>query len=667
MLQRLVNRLKFELERFVVRSPFHRLLFIALLIGVVSVGAGLLARHTGASFDSAGDAIWWAFLRLTDPGYLGDDQGAALRLISTVVTVLGYVIFLGALIAIMTQWLNATMQRLESGLTPLAANHHVLILGYTSRTAAIVKELLVSEARVERFLQAHKAARLKVVILAEEVGAGTVQDLRDKLGPLWRPRQIVFRSGTPLRIEHLHRVDFLHASAILLPAFDVAGEQASAPDARTIKALRATSSSTRAMHAERLPLVVAEITDQRRVAIAERAYGGPIEILASDALVARLVMQTVRHPGISIVYEELLAPASGNDVFVRRVPELDGKAFAVLPAYFREAIPLGVIRTVDETFDAILAPSPDFTVEPGDELVFVAKDFAACVPSESPIDEPPKAVRPSLAMPLRARPARRVLVLGWSQKVPALVRELAVDPAPGTPHQVDVFSSKPSAERATAMGEEPPPHVRVRQLEGDYTSPAELSRLDVGSYDSVVLVASDRVDSPYQSDARTILGHLVLGDVLARVERRPSVVVELMGQENVELLGETPSEVVVSQEIVSHMLTQVALRRELHAVYTDLFGAGGAELVLRSPAAYDLVDAVSFAEVREAACLRDEIALGILCGGALELAPARTRTWTLRSTDRVVVVGHAPRSDASRASTGASAKPIPSRRVSTIS
>ena len=157
MLRRLLNRLKFELERFVVRSPLHRLLFIALLIGAVSLGAGLLAHRTGGPFASTGDAVWWAFLRLTDPGYLGDDQGAVLRTISTVVTVVGYVLFLGALIAIMTQWLNATMQQLESGLTPIAANDHVLILGYSSRTAAIVRELLVSEGRVERFLQARGA------------------------------------------------------------------------------------------------------------------------------------------------------------------------------------------------------------------------------------------------------------------------------------------------------------------------------------------------------------------------------------------------------------------------------------------------------------------------------------------------------------------------------
>jgi hypothetical protein len=43
--------------------------------------------------------------------------------------------------------------RLQSGLTPIAQRNHVVVLGWTTRTAAIVEELLLSEGRVKRFLQ----------------------------------------------------------------------------------------------------------------------------------------------------------------------------------------------------------------------------------------------------------------------------------------------------------------------------------------------------------------------------------------------------------------------------------------------------------------------------------------------------------------------------------
>jgi ion channel POLLUX/CASTOR len=635
VLRRLKNRLTFELERFVVRSPLHRLLFIALLIAAVSLAAGLLARRTSAPFTSDADAIWWAFLRLTDPGYLGDDQGAGLRFISTIVTVLGYVLFLGALIAIMTQWLNATMARLESGLTPIAANDHIVIVGYSGRTAAIVKELLLSEERVARFLDARGARRLKIVILAERVDAQTVQDLKDRLGSLWRPRQIVLRSGTALRIEHLHRVDFLHAAAILLPSSEFSGKKTSTRDGQTIKALRATSISSRALRAERLPLVVAEVLDERHAGTAERAYGGPSEVLGTDALIARLLMQTVREPGSAQVYDELLAPATGNDIYIRRLPQLDGQAFATVARSFDEAIVVGVLRYVDGRPDAILAPAETFVVEEGDELVFVAKTFDACTPGRIERAATPSA----LVGPSRPpRPPRRVLILGWNHNVPAMLHELASDRCDGGVHEVDIVSSKAASERAATL---PDAFglVRVRQLEIDYAAPGEIARLEPARYDNIVFVASDRVDSPNESDARTLLGHLLLEEALAPADRRPSVVVELASVENVALLGHGSADAVVSSVIMSHILTQVALRRGLHAVYMELFGAGGAELVLRAPSDYGIeVSDLSFSEIEAAARTRGDIAFGFRLRGELDLAPGRAQRVNVGAGDRIVAI-----------------------------
>jgi lysylphosphatidylglycerol synthetase-like protein (DUF2156 family) len=145
MFSRLKNSLLFRLEQTMVRGPAARLAFILTLVVLVAIVGGLLARALAPGFESAADAIWWAFLRLTDPGYLGDDQGVAKATISTVVTILGYVLFMGALIAILVQWLGETMDRLEQGLTPVALDAHFVLLGWTSRTLTILQEILVSD------------------------------------------------------------------------------------------------------------------------------------------------------------------------------------------------------------------------------------------------------------------------------------------------------------------------------------------------------------------------------------------------------------------------------------------------------------------------------------------------------------------------------------------
>ena len=117
---RLLNRLQFTLERLFVRGVSFQLLLVAGLIGLISLIGGALVLPVTADAGHFGEVVWWAFLRLSDPGYLGDDEGAWSRIVSTILTVAGYVVFLGALVAILTQWLNTRMRRLESGLTPVA-------------------------------------------------------------------------------------------------------------------------------------------------------------------------------------------------------------------------------------------------------------------------------------------------------------------------------------------------------------------------------------------------------------------------------------------------------------------------------------------------------------------------------------------------------------------
>ena len=77
MFSRFKNSLVFQLEQVMVRGPLWRFALMLVLVVLVALVAGLLVRAIAPGFDSEEDAIWWAFLRLTDPGYLGDDEGMA--------------------------------------------------------------------------------------------------------------------------------------------------------------------------------------------------------------------------------------------------------------------------------------------------------------------------------------------------------------------------------------------------------------------------------------------------------------------------------------------------------------------------------------------------------------------------------------------------------------
>lgn len=644
MLPRLWSRFTYWMERSFVRGAQYRLLLIAAALGLISMAGGVLVVVLGSGFDDLGDATWWAFLRLSDPGYLGDDEGTVNRTVSTILTVLGYVVFLGALVAVMTQWLNARMERLEMGLTPVARDGHILVLGWTNRTDSIVRELLMSKDRVRRFLRRHGTGGLHIVVMAEKVDASLAQDLRDAVGEVWDENDVTLRSGNPLRMEHLTRVDHLNAAVIIVPGAEFDGGGTARTDAHMLKTLLSLKSDpdpTSTRQAAELPLVVAEIFDTRKIEIARGAYPGSLQIVSSDAVVGRLLAQNVRHPRLSHVYHELLTHEGGSEIYIREHPELDGKPFSSLAAAFPRSIVLGVIRGDPDRYVAHLNPGGDFYVEASDRFVHLAQKYSDTARTGPVEGEPAERGEPTAAeLP---NVDRSVLILGWNHKVPALIREFAT--YPGERFRVRILSTVAATRRKKAIGryDIPAAMSEIEHIEGDYTDIADLRRASPSDHDTVLVVGSDRTGSEEEADARTIVGSLLL-EQLDVPHPSMQTIVELLDPDNVRLIGTARGEVIISSMIVSHMLVHVALRPELGAVFGELFTAGGSEITFQPVDAYRQETSpgeITFGEVRRVAFARGEIALGFQLGPRardLRLNPASDTAAGTDGSHRVVTL-----------------------------
>lgn len=634
MLGRLSDYLKYRLERLLLRGMYTRLLVMAGVVGVTSVLGGVLVEAGGERFDSHADAIWWAFLRLTDPGYLGDDQGAARRTISAVLTVLGYVLFMGSLIAVMTQWLNHTIRDLERGSTRIVRNDHVVILGLTSRTHTIAREMFTTaEGRVRRFLALHDVKKLHMVLMVEGLGPSHREELRTYLGPLWREGQIVMRSGSPLHIEHLRRVDYLHAAAILLPSEDVGGDEALA-DASTIKTLRSIDANSASLDEAELPLVVTEIFDVAHVPVARRAYRGPLEVISTDRMIGRLLALTTLQPGLSRVFDEMLVYGEGSEIHIQEPGVLVGRTYAELPAYFPKAIVLGwVTRCGDEYVPHLCAKSDD-VVEADDMLVLLSEDHEASVPLRTPTDEDDPVERQDMSAPPSA-PHLKILVIGWSDRVPDLVSELAAHH--GARFEVTIVSSVPVDTRAELLAEHDQGAALVHNVLGDATKAHVLvEQLELG-FDRVVLVASDWLATGAQSDARTILSYLLVREVLDKAKARARVVVELMDHDNKKLVGGPGVDVVISPRIIGRVLAHVTLRRELRCVYDEMFDADGPVIALRSPAAYGIPSGQHTFGALEMTVRGKDVLLGIFERRA-KLNPSKEEDFTISGSTQLLVL-----------------------------
>ncbi|WP_150911133.1 potassium channel family protein [Marinobacter halotolerans] len=641
---RFVDRVKFIVERQLVKGAGFQLLVVGVFIGMISLIGGLLVIPFGGPHEDVGDAIWWAFLRLTDPGYLGDDVGNWQRLVSTVLTISGYVVFMGTLVAILTRWLIAKMTDLERGLTPVTLRNHIVVLGWTSQTLPLLVELLGSSGRMRRFLEKHDTSRLRLVVLSETASAAQVHELRSEPGIGRKARQIILRSGSAIQPDSLQRVACLDASAVIVPSAAHQAGSLVTSDVETVKALLSIASQARQLNAP-LPFVVAEIQDVRKHPVIERAYPGEVEVVAGDATISRLMVQNILHPGLSEIFNELLTAGDGSEIYIRGGESLAGLTLGELASQRPKVIVLGILKQAGKGWNVQMPAASDTRIEAGDRVVILARDY-----SETEAD--PKA--PALNLISRRQPAsqaartsekvHRVLVLGWNRRVPSLIDEFSSYSQ--RRFEVDVVSVVPARERQQEIDRylTEPGRVVCRHVEADYMVEGELRRVGPLNYDSILLLSSDRLASGEEADARAMVGYLQLEDLLSEGGNRPQLLMELSDPDNRDLLTGHQSEMMISPMIVSHVLAQVALRRELRIVLDELFTVGGAEIQFRDPQDYPLPASADFEVLEKVLADRGEVALGVwrdqanAQGRHATLNPPRDEYLDLGQADRLIVL-----------------------------
>ena len=626
------NFIRFRLERWLQRGAFHQLLLVTAVVILVAVLGGLAAFLTTDAFEDLFDAVWWSFLRLTDPGYLGDDEGMALRVISTIVTVLGYVLFLGSLIAIMTQWLTSTLERFERGMSPISLRGHVVVLGWTSRTPEIVRQLLQARGRLERFLQTHDQRLLRIVVVAEDVDAQRRFRLRKYLGNAWSNRQVFLRSGSPASLEDLQRFGLPEAAAVVVPGDEFRFGYGGASDARIVKVLMNLGVILNTQAPTTGPAITAEVFDPRQKTVANRVVQNDLEVVTGESVVAQLLVQSIRDPRLVNVYTELLTYNDGCSPYVREFPEFSGQHPAELNAIFEKAIVLGALRMERGEAVTYLRPSTDFRLREGDRLVLIARSYGDCLPSSGNHSKP--KITSKADAEFRAEPVSvKLMVVGWSRRVLVLLDQLlksdfrAVD--------ICIVSRTPTENREMALRWQTfdPDRLTINHIEADFTAPGVVENLDYEGMDSVLLLAGSNASSAVDADARTIVSYELLVSALEMnfqsEEATPKITIEMAHVTSTLQHARNGDLVLIRPRVLGYLQSHVVLSRELNSVFSAFFMPNhSASISIKEVGGYQAKSGVelNFAELEELATERGEVALGLLIGNndtkyEIELCP----------------------------------------------
>lgn len=583
------ERLRYWFDNVMARGTIALLLWLGLLSLALIVGVAILTwllnfdvREDGARIPLQA-LIWMNLMRTLDAGTMGGDTGNEGFLGSMLFVTLGGIFIVSTLIGIISNGISSKLEDLKKGRSFVVEQNHTLILGWTPQVFTIISELVEANANQKKPC---------IVILADQDAMHMKDELSARVADTKKTR-VVFRSGNPLDPADLEIVNPDAARSIIVLA-----PQVEDPDTDVIKTILAITNNPK--RKEGKYHIVAEIREPKNVEVAKMVGRDEAQIVLVGDLVSRITVQTCRQSGLSVIYTDLLN-FGGDEIYFKAEPALAGKTFGEALSAYEDSTVIG-IHSANNTTQ--LNPPMDAPLRADDQIIAIsADDDTIKLNGHAQIGIDENAIQPKQS----AAPApERTLILGWNHRGPAILRELDDYVAPGS--QTMIVANVPDL--ATELDALKNQTITFQQKET--TSRPVLDALKVESFDHIIVLSyADTLDQQ-RADAQTLITLLHLRDLSEHRSKQLSIVSEMLDVRNRELAEVTRADdFIVSDQLISLMLSQVSENKHLNAVFADLFDPEGSEIYLKPAPDYVKPDMpVSYYTLVEAARRRGQVALG---------------------------------------------------------
>jgi voltage-gated potassium channel Kch len=611
------DRLRYRFDNSMSRGTPALVAWLALVTLALIVVFAVIVSF----FDLAGSNrtdFWHELLNslfhALDPGTVAGDGGGSWRFILTmlVLTIAGLFI-VSALIGVIATGIDAKLSDLRRGRSVVIEKDHTVVLGWSEAVFTIVSELAIAN---------ESRRRPVIVVLADRDKVEMEDELREKVPDL-KGTRVVCRSGSPIDIGDIALCSHHTSRSVIV--LSPGGDD---PDSEVIKTLLALT------HAGDGPPIVAEIQDPQNLEAAHMVGGSRAVLVDKRETVARLIVQTSRQSGAAAVYTELF-DFDGDEIYFHADASLAGSTYAEAQQAYESVTVIGLL---DEHDTARLNPPQD-TVVGSDQLIVVVEDdsaLAGAAASSAAIDDAIVS-----AFEGRDETPSKALLIGWNERATAVVRELDAYAEPGSELVVLTEFGTPDMPVLTNL---------TAMLErGRTTDRATLQRHVHAGLNQVIVLCYSEEFPIQQADARTLVTLLHVREIVGNEVGGPAVVSEMLDDRN-RALAEVAhvDDVIVSDQILSLMLSQLSEDTRLSAVFDDLLDADGAEIYLRPAEWYvSAGEQANFATIVAAAARRGATALGYRSQSVanasdgtsgVRINPAKSDVFTIEAGDRVVVL-----------------------------
>ena len=586
MFRKIREQISVQLSLKPRRVVLAAILLLNLAFIVISAFVISLLSVSGTEEMGFWQSAYYTVMMVLDAGnvaeVVGDvgTAGLALIIICLAVVIVGMVLFTGAVIGYLTNYISSFVDNANLGSHKLYLSGHIVILNWNSRASEIINDLLYSDEkkRIVVLVQDGKEAVEREIF--ERISDTLAQE---REGGLKNRLTVIVREGDTFSTKQLMDVSIDRASSIIILGNDASsttckyelkskleGHEKGNP--QVIKALVQVAELTGAQSSADDQKIIVEVEDDwthtlvKRI-IENKQVDGKCNIVpvSVNKILGRLLSQFSIMPELNLVYRELFSN-KGSTFYSLATDEKDENAYrSRLLSDNLCAVPLTVMEKDGVYTEYFCAQSERDRFR---EMSSPVSDINVSLNKNYWLEQ------------------RNVIILGHNSNIRDIMegfnsfrKEWNHDG--NEIMNVVVIDTKPNLEKMDYYRDYP---YVVKTVEADVYDRDKICKtidrfVDANDQDTSVLILSDDSVTATDIDSGAIANLIYVRDVISRKKRAiPSfdegkidIVVEIINPKHYDIVKSySVNNIVISNRYISKMVTQLSEKDSLFDFYQDI-------------------------------------------------------------------------------------------------
>jgi len=585
--------------------------------------------------------FWISLTRILDPGVIGGDAGSwAFLLILLFITLVGVLIF-STLIGILTTSIEGSIETLKKGRSKIFEENHTLILGWNKKAIAIITELVIAFNQYD--------SKYSIVVLGEEDKVKMDDQIKEQVGATGNTT-VICRSGVSSEIGDLRMTNLNKAKSIVIVPHDK--PYADIHTIKTVLALLNFSDNDKKYN------IISAVNYRNDYDILKSIAHDQINIILTNEVIAKIISQTCRQPGLSLVYSELLSfngkshykdltgpwyeEASGDEIYFSSQDRLIGKSYEEAILSFNTST---VIGYYNDTAGVFLNPKPNYIFNEGDQVIVIAQDAEKIdyvLFDNSNINETIIKNRQSKLSP------EKILIINWNRYTPLIIKKLDDYVISGS--SIDILTIDNGQLDKEKMEFDHLENTKVNIIYGDPTIYEDLEMINLPEYDHVVVLSDFSNYQTMDADARSLITLLHGRRIIEKSNRNITIVSQMLDERNRAVADQARADdFIISEKLISQYMAQLSENKLLFTLYNELFTSEGSEIYFNNITDY-VNDGITtnFYTLVKSASLRNESAIGyrkhklqydVDENYGVKMNPDKEDELLIESGDQLIIIG----------------------------